>query len=37
MIANAIAKRDHVIIKPTGISALNKLGCHNKYIQSTSI
>lgn len=26
MIANAIAKRDHVIIKPTGISALNKLG-----------
>lgn len=25
MIANAIAKRDHVIIKPTGISALNKL------------
>jgi hypothetical protein len=26
MIANAIANRDHVIIKPTGISALNKLG-----------
>ena len=26
MIANAIAKRDHVIIKPSGISALNKLG-----------
>ena len=26
MIANAIAKRDHVNIKPTGISALNKLG-----------
>lgn len=25
MIANAIAKRDHVIIKPTGISALNQL------------
>lgn len=26
MIANAIAARDHLIIKPTGISALNKLG-----------